>query len=88
MPGSLDARLRRLEAETTRERWQLVVWAAARVGMDVYELWAECQEFLNKPLAEQLAEVDDLVDVILADGVDPEQVKTVLMRAATQQHPT
>jgi hypothetical protein len=88
MSRSLEARIRRLEQAATAERWELVVWIAAQTMMNPFDLWAECQQFLSRPLSDQLAEVDALADEIRRDGLCPERLKLTLMRAATEQHPS
>jgi hypothetical protein len=93
MARSLSSRLTKLAAEMTRVEYrrlrrQYAVAAAhlsaeLRMPVDVDELMAEGERFLSQPLADQLAEVDQLKADLEAEGMtweDVEETKAALIR--------
>jgi hypothetical protein len=85
---AIERRLARLEAAEARRRWRVEVTAiAAEFGQSYAEFMEEAETFFRLPLAEQLAEVDQIQRELQAEGMTMDDIDEIKATLTTHDRP-
>jgi hypothetical protein len=86
--ASLERRITRLEQAQEEARNRCVYRiVAAEYGMEWRELQDECEQFLSMPLGDQLAEVDRIHALGMAEGMPWPEVDRIKATLTEHYHP-
>jgi hypothetical protein len=80
---SLKRRLDAIEVARARQQRRIIAATAAEYGLSVNEFLEEAEAFFTLPLAEQLAQVDDIDAELCRQGIsmnDIADIKATLIR--------